>query len=542
MKAKKRVAGNSVSNKGLLRQLKDSEKENNILLSLGKDITSCRNKNDFLDVVHGIFRKFFPFKELVISLVNPDKKTHSAYLYNLTENSKSHRDYMARAKEKYVIEDGVYDTVLLSEGRALVLDMDELMKDPDRPPYITFFYENNIREGVALPIRQNDESIGAVFIYMEKKGTFNNSELYIAEGICSQISIAVANIRAYEKIEDQLKEIKKYKTQLEEENLYLQEQIKSVHNYDEIIGVSPAIQKVFQLISNVAPSDSTVLIQGETGTGKELIARAIHNDSSRREKLMVKVNCAAIPANLVESELFGHERGSFTGATERRIGKFELANNSTLFLDEIGEMALDLQVKLLRAIQEKEIERIGGRGVIKIDVRIIAATNRNLLKEVEAGRFRSDLFYRLDVFPIQLPALRERREDIPLLVSHFIEKLTRKSGKKIKQIAAKAMKEMLLYEWPGNIRELEHVVERAILMTSGTILKEIYLPQTNEESLSTDAPLKTLEQNERDHIIAALKKSNGRVRGYHGAAELLNLPPTTLHSKIKKLKIKKTHE
>lgn len=345
-----------------------------------------------------------------------------------------------------------------------------------------------------------------------------------------------------QKIEDQLKEIKKYKAQLEEENLYLQDQIKYVHNYDEIIGESPAIQRVFHLISNVAPSDSTVLIQGETGTGKELIARAIHNDSSRRDKLMVKVNCAAIPANLVESELFGHERGSFTGATERRIGKFELANNSTLFLDEIGEMALDLQVKLLRAIQEKEIERIGGKGVIKTDVRIIAATNRNLLKEVEAGRFRSDLFYRLDVFPVHLPPLRERRDDIPLLVSHFIERLTRKSGKQIKQVSAKAMKAMIAYDWPGNIRELEHVVERGILMTAGTTLKEIYLPQTTKEILSTEISLKTLEQNERDHIIAVLKKSNGRIRGYQGAAELLNVPPTTLHSKIKKLKIKKMHE
>ena len=542
MQTKKATAGKAVQNKGLIRQIKEREKENKILLSLGKDITSCRNKNDFLNVVHDIFRKFFPFKELTISLINPDKKTHSAYLYNLTEDSKSHKDYAARAKQKYVIEDGVYDAVLLSKGKALVLDMDEWMKNPFRPPYITFFYENGIREAVVLPIRLNNESIGAVFIYMEKKGTFNNPELYIAEGICSQISIAVANIKAYEKIEDQLKEIKKYKAQLEEENLYLQEQIKSAHNYDEIVGGSPAIQRVFNLISNVAPSDSTVLIQGETGTGKELIARAIHNNSSRRDKLMVKVNCAAIPANLVESELFGHERGSFTGATERRIGKFELANNSTLFLDEVGEMALDLQVKLLRAIQEKEIERIGGKGVIKTDVRIIAATNRNLLKEVEAGRFRSDLFYRLDVFPIYLPALRERRDDIPLLVSHFIERLTRKSGKSIKQVSAKTIKEMMQYNWPGNIRELEHVVERGILMTMGTTLRDIYLPQTIKETPSAEIPLKTLEQNERDHIIAALKKSAGRIRGYQGAAELLNIPPTTLHSKIKKLKIKKTHE
>jgi transcriptional regulator with GAF, ATPase, and Fis domain len=219
-----------------------------------------------------------------------------------------------------------------------------------------------------------------------------------------------------------------------------------------------------------------------------------------------------------------------------------LANNSTLFLDEIGEMAPDLQVKLLRAIQEKEIERIGGKAVIKTDVRIIAATNRNLQKEVEAGRFRNDLYYRLDVFPIVLPPLRERKEDIPLLVAHFIDRLARKSGKKITNISSKALQEMAAYDWPGNIRELEHIIERSVLMAQGTTIKEIYLQKTGKESISADLCIKTLEQNERDHVIAALKKCNGRIRGAGGAAELLNVPPTTLHSKIKKLKIKKSHE
>lgn len=297
------------------------------------------------------------------------------------------------------------------------------------------------------------------------------------------------------------------------------------------------------MVSNVASSDSTVLILGETGTGKELIARAIHQCSPRREKLMIKVNCAALPAHLIESELFGHEKGSFTGATERRIGKFELANDSTLFLDEIGEMPFELQVKLLRVLQEREIERIGGKTVIRTDVRVIAATNRNLPKEIEAGRFRSDLYYRLNVFPITLPPLRERMEDIPALVSHFVEVFNRKTGKSIAGVAAKAIQGMMLYSWPGNVRELEHVIERSVLMTQGNTIKEIILPKPDKRTLpANETATKSLKQIERDHILAALKRSNGKVGGEGGAAEILNMPPTTLHSRIKKLGIKKVLE
>jgi formate hydrogenlyase transcriptional activator len=257
---------------------------------------------------------------------------------------------------------------------------------------------------------------------------------------------------------------------------------------------------------------------------------------------MVKLNCAAFPSQLIESELFGHERGSFTGATERRIGKFELANNSTLFLDEIGEMTLELQVKLLRAIQEKEIERIGGNGIIKTNVRLIAATNRDLKKEVELGKFRADLYYRLNVFPIILPSLRERKEDIPMLVAHFINKFATKSGKKIANISPKALKEIILYDWPGNVRELEHIIERSVLMTQGNIITEVHLPKIDNKALLLPGKLhiKSLAQNERDHILSALKRSNGRIRGAGGAAEILDVQPTTLHSKIKKLSIKRT--
>jgi len=367
----------------------------------------------------------------------------------------------------------------------------------------------------------------------------------LLKSICSQISIAVSNIMANEKVMRQLVEIGRYKQQLEEETVYLKEEIKVNQNYSEIVGDSQAILKTFRLVAQVASSDSTVLILGETGTGKELIARAIHNNSPRKNKLMVKVNCAALPANLIESELFGHERGSFTGATERRVGKFELANNGTLFLDEIGEMPLELQVKLLRALQEKEIERVGGKGTIKVDVRIIAATNRDLEKEVDEGRFRSDLYYRLNIFPIELAALRDRKEDIPILATHFIHLYSKKTGRQITTLGTKALQQMLQYSWPGNIRELEHLIERSILLATGTTLKHIHLPPNKIVTGVGEAPvdhiLKTIDENECDHILKILKYCHGKISGSEGAAAILGVPVSTLTSKMKRLGIKKEH-
>lgn len=319
-----------------------------------------------------------------------------------------------------------------------------------------------------------------------------------------------------------------------------QDQIKTTHGYDGIIGSDGGLRNACQMALSVAPSDSTVLILGETGTGKELIARAIHYSSSRTQERMVKVNCAALPSHLVESELFGHEKGSFTGATERRIGKFELANNGTLFLDEIGEMSPGLQAKLLRAIQEKEIERLGGSSVIKTNVRIIAASNRDLKKEVENGTFRGDLYYRLNVFPIILPPLRERKEDIPMLVSHFIDKFSQTSGKRIVNISSSALNELTFYDWPGNVRELENVIERSVLMAQGDGIAEIQLQNAKLLSdLQTGQHLKSLAENEREYILSILKKCNGKIRGEDGAAKILKVPATTLHSKMKKLGIRK---
>jgi formate hydrogenlyase transcriptional activator len=331
---------------------------------------------------------------------------------------------------------------------------------------------------------------------------------------------------------------------LEKERTCLNEGIETQRSYTEIVGDSPSLQDTLNLVTKVAPTCSTVLILGETGTGKELVARAIHNNSSRRGKPMIKVNCATLPANLIESELFGHERGSFTGATERRIGKFELANNSTLFLDEVGELPLELQVKLLRVLQEREIERIGGRVTFKVDVRIIAATNRELEKEVIEGRFRADLYYRLNIFPINLPSLRARRDDIPVLANYFIQKLSKKLGIKISRIGKYAMHEITTYDWPGNIRELEHVIERSILLADGDVINDICLPARRDNGLKispNEFTIKTIEENERDHILGMLKYCKGRVGGYKGAAEFLGVPPSTLSSKLKRLGIKKEH-
>jgi formate hydrogenlyase transcriptional activator len=321
---------------------------------------------------------------------------------------------------------------------------------------------------------------------------------------------------------------------------YLQEEIQATHNYNEIIGSSTVMSKIFRLVSQVAESDSSVLILGETGTGKELIARAIHNNSNRKDKVMVKVNCATLPANLVESELFGHEKGSFTGAFERKIGKFELAHNSTLFLDEVGELPMDLQVKLLRALQEKEIERVGGRVTIKTNVRIIAATNCNLQKDVQAGKFRADLYFRLNVIPIYVPPLRDRKDDILSLTDHFLNKYARKSIGRNMHFSARALKELLAYNWPGNVRELEHQIERSILLTNGTTIDNVYLPiELNDNAILPDAHIKSIDEVEREHIIYVLRKTNGKVAGIGGAAELLRIPSTTLNSKMKRLKIQK---
>ena len=326
------------------------------------------------------------------------------------------------------------------------------------------------------------------------------------------------------------------KSRLEAQNVYLQEEIKGTHNFEELIGGSTSLKKVLKNVERVAPTDSTVLITGETGTGKELIARAIHNLSPRKNKPLVKVNCAAIPAGLIESELFGHEKGAFTGALTKKMGRFELADKGTIFLDEIGELPLDLQSKLLRILQEGEFERVGGTQTYKVNVRVIAATNRDLEQQSKTGHYRPDLYYRLNVFPIHLPALREREGDIPLLVQYFARKFSVNFGKTIDRIPERMMAALQRYQWPGNIRELEHVIERAVILSEGSELEPIDWLSSSHSKVGEGKTL-TLEEMERQHIVDVLEQTNWRVSGEKGAAKILGLNPTTLEARMKKLDI-----
>lgn len=524
-------------------KLQQKEKEQSILLCVGNRIAAARKREDLIDIISDQLLDLFGARYYALCLLNEDPTTHSPFLYSRQEQFTRSDQDNPLISAAYAVEDGVFNLAIASDT-PLILDFKSLLNQEQVPFYIHKWNKMGMNELLTVKITNGLQTKGVLYLYADNTGTFSPEKFNLLTGIVDQLGTGICNIMANEKIERQLEEIKLYKHQLEEENLYLQQQNKLTDRFSELIGTGDEMQKVFRLISQVAPSDSTVLLLGETGTGKELVARAIHNASGRSNKLMIKVNCAAMPASLIESELFGHEKGSFTGAADRRIGKFELANNSTLFLDEIGEMPLELQVKILRVLQEKEIERIGGKNTIKVNVRIIAATNRNLEKEVQAGRFRSDLYYRLNVFPIVLPPLRRHKEDIAALAAHFMERYARNTGKKITNISTKAMKTLETYSWPGNIRELEHLIERTILLTNGNIITQVDLPGANgSDPVLTDEEfvIRPLEDIERAYLLKVIKRSNGRISGPNGAAFKLGMPSTTLISKMKKLGIKKEH-
>jgi transcriptional regulator with GAF, ATPase, and Fis domain len=345
-------------------------------------------------------------------------------------------------------------------------------------------------------------------------------------------------------LESAVEKLELLREQLDEENLALRDEVDRVSMFEEIVGTSPALQAVLSRVLKVAATDSTVLITGETGTGKELVARAIHRRSDRASRAFVSVNCAAIPRDLIASELFGHEKGAFTGATQQRLGRFELANGGTIFLDEVGELPAETQIALLRVLQEHEFERVGGTRRIRADVRVIAATNRDLQAAISAGSFRSDLFYRLHVFPIEMPSLRERKEDIPLLVEYFIDRYARKAGKNIKRVNKKTLELLQSYPWPGNIRELQNVIERSVILCETEIfsIDENWLqqpPPLTPDSKQQNELHRSLLAQEKDMIEAALKDTRGRVSGPTGAAAKLGIPRSTLESKIRSFKINK---
>ena len=396
----------------------------------------------------------------------------------------------------------------------------------------TLIEQHVIRSLCALPLTTAHRRIGSLVTGSVKPDAYADEEdVEFLRQFANQIAITVENALAYG-------EIQELKDKLAKENLYLEDEVRSELNFSEIVGKSVALRRVLMHVEIVAPTDSTVLIHGETGTGKELIARAIHTLSPRRSNAFVKLNCAAIPTGLLESELFGHEKGAFTGAIAQRIGRFELADRGTVFLDEVGEVPLDLQTKLLRVLQEREFERLGSTRTLRTDTRLIAATNRDLSAMVEQQKFRSDLFYRLNVFPVRVPPLRERAEDIPLLVRHFVQHFARRMNRNIETIPSETMEALSRYSWPGNIRELENLIERAVILSPGPVLR---VPLTELNSRTTPGQVngkhRTLEEAERAHILATLKETRWVLSGPNGAAIRLGMNRSTLQFRMKKLSI-----
>jgi formate hydrogenlyase transcriptional activator len=400
-----------------------------------------------------------------------------------------------------------------------------------------------------VPLITHSRTFGTLNLASRRPDAFSSSDVELLQQVAAQIAIAVENALAF-------KEIDALKDKLAVEKLYLEEEIRSEFNFEEIIGEGASLKRALAQVELVAPAATTVLILGETGTGKELIARAIHNLSPRRERTFVKINCAAIPAGLLESELFGHERGAFTGAVNQKIGRFELADRGTIFLDEVGDIPLELQPKLLRVLQEQEFERLGSNRPQRVDVRVVAATNGDLSRLVAERAFRSDLYYRLNVFPIHIPPLRERREDIPLLVRYFVQKISRRLNKTVEYVPADAMDALANYSWPGNVRELENLIERAVLLSPG---KELRVPLSEIKSatlagadpssftslasltsaMPSTSPISTLEEADRQHILRALRQTEWRIAGPKGAAALLGMKRTTLQARMRKLGIRR---
>jgi formate hydrogenlyase transcriptional activator len=400
-----------------------------------------------------------------------------------------------------------------------------------RPAVLERMKEESIAALAVAPLGTANGPLGLLGMGSKRSNNFGQEDLDILSQISAQISLALDNALAYGRLSAS-------KNRLEDERLYLESEIRAEYNFEDLVGKSAALRKVLEQIEIVAPTGSTVLLHGETGTGKELIARAVHNLSPRRDRTFVRLNCAAIPSGLVESELFGHEKGAFTGALIQKRGRFEIADRGTLFLDEIGDISLDLQPKLLRALQEQEFERLGSNKTIHVDVRLIAATHRDLSLMIRNNQFREDLFYRLNVFPIEIPPLRERREDIPLLVHYFVSRLSGRMQKRIKSIPKPAMDALTNAAWPGNVRELENFIERAVILTQGDELN-VPLTELKKSSVQYASPVTTFQEAERQAIIDALKAASGRISGPGAAAERLGLKRTTLQNKMRRLNITK---
>jgi len=501
------------------QQLKEEHDRLRLLLDINNTIVSALDLRELLNAVSASLRRLVPHEYASLSLY--DAETQRLQIHVL--------DFPA---SKGLIQEGLWIPVegtphgrALTSRQPLFVTLQEI-EQFDLTPRIR---AEGLKSGCFLPLISHGRPLGTLVVASLQEETFPQKDADLLHHVANQIAIAVENALSYRQVVDRA-------NKLSEERLYLQDEIRTEYNFEEIIGESRALKMILEQLQTVAPTDSTILILGETGTGKELIARAIHNLSGRRERTLVKVNCAAIPTGLLESELFGHEKGAFTGAIAQRVGRFELAHRGTIFLDEVGDIALELQPKLLRVLQEQEFERLGSARTIRVDVRLVAATNADLAQKVAQNQFRSDLYYRLNVFPVVIPPLRERREDIPLLVRYFAQKYARRMKKPIEAIPTKAMTTLSEYHWPGNVRELENFIERAVILSPGA---DLHVPLSELKPLTGNATngAKTLEGIEREHILKILRQTNWIIGGRSGAATQLGMQRSTLQSRMKKLGI-----
>jgi formate hydrogenlyase transcriptional activator len=518
--------------------LRKSEEQNRSLLQINNAIITNLTQQALLHSISKALHPLISFDRCAITLYQPERDSFRF----LAVEGELHSDYFRTGLE--ISRNETCGSWVFDHQRPLVRR--DLEKEQQYPNERRLAAEG-IQSMCVVPLALQGRCIGLLSLVSQQRNQYSNENAGFLQEVANQVALAIQNMQSYQEIDS-------LKARLEKENIYLREELRTEHNFEEIVGNSPALLKALNAVEQVAPTDTTVLIYGETGTGKELVARAIHNRSTRNGRALVSVNCSAISAGLVESELFGHVKGAFTGAIERRIGRFELANGGTIFLDEIGELCLETQVKLLRVLQEHEFEPVGSSHPLRVDVRVIAATNRNLREAVQAGRFRSDLFYRLNVFPLELPPLRERRSDIPQLVAFCMSQLSKRLGKKIDGVSRESMENLMNYPWPGNIRELQNVIERAIIVSADSTLRldrdlmpvaakgievpNADSPEDRQADLKSPKPLLTLEEVERNHISAALQHAGGVVDGPKGAARILNLHPNTLRHRMDKLGIK----
>ncbi|BDH47693.1 hydrogenase-4 transcriptional activator [Salmonella enterica subsp. enterica serovar Choleraesuis] len=520
------------------RALSHERDDHRILVDITNSVLSHLDMDDLVSKISREIHRFFAIPAISLALREANNPLHYASWASRYDDADEpcHKRHTRQMEGSYVSQ-------VLSSMEPLRLALTDDTATTHRDPLLKSLADSGMRVALLLPLAFGEKAPGVLILAHSDHMAFNTHDCRLLGQIASRIGIAITNANAWQ-------EINHLKENLKQENIWLNAQIHNTESFSDIIYQSDAMKQVLMQLEMVANSDSTVLLLGETGTGKELMARALHNLSSRSKQTMIKMNCAAVPASLLESDLFGHEKGAFTGATTTHTGRFEMAQGGTLFLDEIGDMPLELQPKLLRVLQEREIERLGGNRVIPVDVRVIAATNRDLHQMVQDREFRSDLFYRLNVFPIVIPPLRERPEDIPLLAQYFTRKMASRMNRNIDTIPANAMRQLCRYPWPGNVRELQNVIERAVILTRGDVLNlqlsdlPAACASPTQHNVRAEIPGDFLrpappenDDNERQRILEALREANGIVAGPRGAANKLGLKRTTLLSRMQRLGI-----